>query len=168
LKILIKNLFKTKLNRSGYWNIGAWPPSLNWTNHAPGILSVIMIELAEGMKLLFPFPMFFSRSTRFIYFTFKNSYFVIQKWKFSRCWRWFINYKATKTDTNLSFRISYPYPLNVAVSSQSLVVIIPCPSTYVTFLPAGIVQNVPSIVISNIFELSFFYHRMLNLVFLCI
>src|SRR5215207_2313132 len=42
-----------------------------------------------------------------------------------------------------------PYPLNVAVSSPSLVVIIPCPSTYVTFLPAGIVQNVPSNVIST-------------------
>ena len=43
-----------------------------------------------------------------------------------------------------------PYPLNVSVSSPSLVVMIPCPSTYFTFLSTvvGIVQNVPSIVIS--------------------
>lgn len=38
----------TELNLSGYWNINEWPPSLNWTNHAPGIFSVSIMELADG------------------------------------------------------------------------------------------------------------------------
>ena len=57
--------------------------------------------------MLFPFPMFFSRNTWFIYFTFKDSYFVIKIRKFPVCWRWFIYYRSTSTNADLSFRSSY-------------------------------------------------------------
>ena len=82
--------------------------------------------------------MFFSKSTRFIYFIFKNSPILLSR-KVSDLLKPIYITNLRKLTLIFPLEVPIPYLLYVALSLLSLVIIISCSSTLFTFLPVEIV-----------------------------